>query len=100
MKKHFQKTTASPVPGRIFRVVVAEDRPEVGIVFGIPRGERTFSIRAEVKKFKNERQKLELLARFQRDGFRGFRKTNGKIDNEHIALEFLADQKGHVHEHP
>ncbi len=81
---------------RIFRVIVSENTPEIGIVFGIPTGERSFSLRSEIKRFKNERQELELLARFQRDGFRGFRKSTEKLDEEKIALEFLADQKKQI----
>ncbi len=81
---------------RIFRVIVSENTSEIGIVFGIPTGERSFSLRSEIKRFKNERQELELLARFQRDGFRGFRKSTEKLDEEKIALEFLADQKKQI----
>jgi len=100
MKQHFLKTPAIPVPARIFRVVVPEKQLEVAVVFGIPMAERTFSIRVEIKRFQNEWKKLEFLARFQHDGFRGFQRTTGKIDAERTALEFLADQKGHVEEHP
>ena len=92
MKKVIEPTPAPNLPAKIFKVVVRDDANEIGMVVAYPATKETDEqviVRGEVKKFKNEKKKLEFLVYAQKQGFVNFETVTGAFDIERVVLEEL-----------
>lgn len=93
MRKHSSVLLAPPLPQpRIFKIVVREDKNEVGLVVAYPslKDEQEANVKGQIKTFPNEFSKLEFLVNAKEQGFKNFETTTGKIDIESMVLAELA----------
>jgi len=93
MRNHTQIVTAEFVTqARIFKIVNRTDANEVGMVvaYPIPGQRYDANVKGQIKRFGNEKEKLEFLARAKSQGFRNFETRRGKVDSETMVLSELA----------
>ncbi len=71
--------------------MVRTDAHELGLVVAhhTPESEDNVIVKGEVKKFRNETEKLKFLYGIQRKGFTNFETCSGKFDIETVVLEEL-----------
>ncbi len=91
MKNFVETPQAASLPAKIFKVMVREDSNELGLVvaYQTAQQEDFVVVKGEVKKFRNETEKLKFLFDTQMSGFTNFETCHGAFDIETVVLEEL-----------